>query len=522
MRRASTDTEGVGRRLLARLDSWANRLYGWRGNPLYHSGAIAVVMLVVLLVTGLYLIFFYRLGAPYASMVHIEGQVWSGRWLRALHRYAADVALAAAGVHAVRLWLQRRSWGPRGLAWLSGLFLVWLILVCGWTGYVMVWDTQGHMLAAAGARLLDVLPLFAEPLGRSFAGELPVPTAFFFLNLFAHVALPVGLLLVLWLHVSRLARPALFPPRRLAWMLVGLLTVLSVLWPAALGPEADPLRLPERVPLDIVYNFWVPWSAALPARVTWLAGLVVSGMLVAVPWWTRPRAGRRPEPSVVDTRLCTGCEQCYLDCPYEAIAMVPRTDGRAGLVARVEPALCVSCGICSGSCAPMGVGPPGRTGRDQLEDVKAFIARTADLSQRIVILGCRWSAGGQFAAGSDGPLVFPVSCAGNLHTSVIEYLVRAGAAGVMVVSCPPRDCWSREGPKWLEQRIFFEREAELKPRVDRARLRVVYASRAEQRVLSTQLAAFRAQLARTVTPDAEADIDLIALCERPETEEVSA
>jgi len=93
---------------------------------------------------------------------------------------------------------------------------------------------------------------------------------------------------------------------------------------------------------------------------------------------------------------------------------------------------------------------------------------------------------------------------------------------VLVVSCPPRDCRSREGPKWLEQRVFSGREAELKARVDRARVRVVYASRAEQARLSHEVASFRADLAWSAVPDAEQDIDLIALCERPEAEEVGA
>ena len=38
---------------------------------------------------------------------------------------------------------------------------------------------------------------------------------------------------------------------------------------------------------------------------------------------------------------------------------------------------------------------------------------------------------------------------GNLHTSVIEILLRAGAAGVMIMACPARDCRHREGPRWL-------------------------------------------------------------------------
>ncbi|HXF95133.1 MAG TPA: hypothetical protein VNI61_03415, partial [Gemmatimonadales bacterium] len=106
-------------RALARADAVMNRLYGWRGNPLYHSGALVVALMLVLLVTGLYLLVFYRISAPYASVMGLEGQVWGGRWVRALHRYAADAAVVAAALHALRLFAQGRTWGPRTLAWVS-------------------------------------------------------------------------------------------------------------------------------------------------------------------------------------------------------------------------------------------------------------------------------------------------------------------------------------------------------------------------------------------------------------------
>ena len=71
-----------------------------------------------------------------------------------------------------------------------------------------------------------------------------------------------------------------------------------------------------------------------------------------------------------------------------------------------------------------------------------------------------------------GAHIRPVSCVGNLHSSVVELLIRDGVPGVIVCGCPPRDCVSREGPKWLGERLFNEREAELKPRVERRRVRV--------------------------------------------------
>jgi len=491
-----------------------NRLYGWRLNPLYHSGALVVLTFVLLTVTGLYLVFFYRLGSPHASIVRITEQVWLGRWIRSLHRYASDAAVVAAAIHAFRMFAQDRSWGPRALAWVSGLLLLGLTLVLGWTGYVMVWDVQGIVLAREGARWLDALPLFSEPISRAFVGEREVPSAFFFLNLFLHVALPVGLGALLWLHVSRVARPGLLPPRGLLWGTTGILLVLSILWPAPAGTPADLFRLPARGPYDAFYAFWLPVTQGLPAAATWVGGGILGAVAVLAPWWSRPRVGQRPGPSVVDERLCSGCEQCYLDCPYEAIAMVERTDGRAGIVARVDPALCVSCGICAGSCAPMGVGPPGRTGRDQLAQIRDVVAARAPAPDDVVVVACTHGAGGVGAESTfDGAPVLAVDCAGSLHTSVVEYLVRSGAGGVLIVACPPRDCQHREGPKWLEQRLYHEREAELKDRVDRRRVRLIYADLAEEGTVAAALERSRGEVAALERARRETDIALEAECD---------
>ncbi|HEX6668716.1 MAG TPA: hydrogenase iron-sulfur subunit [Gemmatimonadales bacterium] len=510
--------DASARRVLASLDGALNRLYGWRYNPLYQSGALTVALLLLLIVTGVYLLLFYRVGSPYESVGRITDQVWLGRWIRGLHRYASDAAVVAAALHAFRLFAQGRRWGPRTLAWISGVVLFGLILVCGWTGYVMVWDGFGQVLATEGARFMDLLPLFSEPIGRAFTGERALGGAFFFLNLFLHIALPIGLGIVLWLHVSRVARPVLLPPRRLMWTLFALLTAAAVLIPVRMAPEASPYARPEQVPLDVFYAFWLPLTEGRPVWAAWLVGLVATLAVLTVPSWARPAATRRPPASVVDERLCTGCRQCSLDCPYEAIAMLPRTDGRADVVAHVTPALCVSCGICAGSCAPMGVGPPGRTGRDQLERVRAFVTGRRPGAGDVVVVACTRGAGG--IGGSDtveGCPVLPMQCVGNLHTSVIEYLVRAGAGGVLVAACPLRDCWNREGPRWLEERVYHDREAELKERVDRQRVRIAHAGLRERARIVEALRGFQAEVRALAAAPGEDAIDLLLLCEPEES-----
>ncbi len=511
-------TREISRRALAAGDALANRLATSRLNPLYQSGTLVVASFLVMLATGLYLLLFYRIGAPYASIERIEEQIFAGRWIRALHRYAADLAVVAGALHALRMFVQGRSWGARSLAWISGLVLFFLVFVCGWTGYVMLWDAQAQALAIEGARLLDALPIFSEPIARTFAGDGAMPSAFFFLNLFLHIAIPIGMALGLWVHVSRLARPVLLPARGLLWGSVGLLFAASLLFPAPLGPPARLDALLGRVDLDAFYSFWLPLSRALRPAEAWLAFAVGTVVLVGAPLWTRPRHSELPPPSVGDEHLCTGCDQCTFDCPYEAIAMVPRPVSRGPdpeRFARVDPGLCVSCGICSASCAPMAVGPPGRTGRDELAGLRALLSERPLGPGEVAVVACRCAAGRLADEPHlDGAPLLAFSCAGNVHSSVIELLLRAGAPGVLVWSCPPRDCWFREGPHWLEQRLHHGREAELRESIDRRRLRITYAGEGEGSRVRRDLADFRRDTAALARPDREDAIDLASECER--------
>ncbi|HRO68418.1 MAG TPA: cytochrome b N-terminal domain-containing protein, partial [Pseudobdellovibrionaceae bacterium] len=140
--------------LIRLLDRFFNRLFSSRYNPIYASGTVALGLFSVVLVTGLYLSFFYRLGEPYESIAALNADPWFGSWVRAVHRYATDLMAISVVFHVLRMIAQGKTWGPRTLAWVTGVGLVALLLISAWTGYVMVWDAQGQALAIAGARIL--------------------------------------------------------------------------------------------------------------------------------------------------------------------------------------------------------------------------------------------------------------------------------------------------------------------------------------------------------------------------------
>src|SRR5262249_2707087 len=369
------------RPLAATLDT-VDRVFDWTYsstyNPLYRTGTLAALFLAIALATGVYLLFVYEIARPYDSVVAIQRDVLLGRWMRAVHRYASDGAVIAVALHVLRLLVQGKTWGPRALAWVTGVLLAGMMLLSAVTGFVLVWDRFGQVLAVAGAKMLRVLPLFPEPPDRSFVGDAPMPSQFFFMNLFLHVAIPLGMVCFLWLHTARLARAAWFPERRVAVATVIGLVALAVMWPAPLPAPADLLALPGRGPADWFYAFWLPLAAARPMTALGVA-LGVTALLLGVPWMLRPARDDAPAPAVNDPDLCEGCEQCLNDCPFDAIEMVTgKPPELHPLRADVQIDRCTSCGLCAASCASLAIGPPGRTARDRLAAARQLVARHAE------------------------------------------------------------------------------------------------------------------------------------------------
>lgn len=463
------------------MSAFLQKVYGTRWNPSFQSGVLAVFLIVLAVVSGLVLVVFYRVSDPYGSVAAMQANPLLSA-LRSFHRYSSDAAVLAVMVHVWKMFVSKRAFGPRARAWVSGVFLTILMIVIGVSGLVLVWDTQAQRLALSGVRLIELLPIFSEPPRRIFADQSQVGSAFFFIMVFFHMAMPLGLAFLLWFHTSRLARAVYLPEKAVCWLWTGVIFFVAIILPAPLDPKADLSRIPGTTHLDIWYSFWLPLEERLGASPAVLLGLASIALLSAYP--LKRRQTEAPLPSVVDEKLCDGCTQCFQDCPYDAISMVSRSfydDGRhSELVARVNPDLCVSCGICAGSCKPMGVGPPERTGRDQMKQMDAALKSDPLQGDELVVLACAAGCGlSQSFRGQAGVRLFPTPCSGSLHTSVIELMLRRGALGVMVLSCPERDCTNREGPKWLEQRVYHDREAELMARVDRRRVRLTQASRAE-------------------------------------------
>jgi ferredoxin len=488
------------------VDRLFDRVYSSRYNPLYRTGTLASLCLAIALVTGVYLLFVYEIARPHESMARIQADLLLGRPIRALHRYASDLAVIAIVLHVLRLAVQGKTWGPRALAWITGVVLAAMMFLSAMTGFVLVWDELGQKLAIVGAKMLRLLPLFPEPPDRAFVGERPVASQFFFMNLFLHVAIPLGMVCFLWLHTARLARAAWFPDRKVAWGTGIGLVALAVAWPAPLPPAADLLAMPGRVDTDWFYAFWLPVAQASPATGLSITTLALV-LLLTVPWLLRPRRRTVAPPAFADPDRCEGCEQCFKDCPYDAIRMVPgKFPDKHPLLAEVQSSLCVSCGLCAGSCASLAIGPELRTARHQLASARELVAGTRDAAQSTLLIACRNNDGvaGRLRShlASDPSIAWlEVDCAGTLHPGTVSYLAGQFRAAA-IVACPPQNCVHREGATLADARILMERRPAVPGRLSRQSVRVLHAGMGEWRTLLTAIATFT----RSASPPAESSL----------------
>ena len=80
-------------------------------------------------------------------------------------------------------------------------------------------------------------------------------------------------------------------------------------------------------------------------------------------------------------------------------------------------------------------------------------------------------------------------------------------------SAARRDCRGREGPKWLEQRVQHDREAELQSRVDRRRVRLATMASGDLSGTLGSFTDFALDVEKLGRPEPEAAADLEAVCE---------
>ncbi len=477
---AAPDSSIRGRRLLDTVDRWFRQLDGYTlryipeaYHPFTQAGAIANFMFVVAVLTGFALLIWYSPSVHHAydSVASMADKPYTAELMRSLHRYSSDAFMLFVFFHAFKVFFAARFTGSRWLAWITGIVGLGIIWFDGWLGYWLVWDDRAAMVAIATAKMLDVLPIFAEPLTASFLTDDSFNSVLFVIVFFLHMLIPIGFGIAVWLHVSRLNSPVFITNKNFSIMLLASLVVISLIYPADIGSRADLMSTPEDVKIDYFYLMPLIMTERLQGGMLWLIALGTFIVIASVPWvMSRRKTDVKP---VVDEIKCNGCTQCFYDCPYNAVTMMPREKGnpkKSEFVANIDPSVCVSCGICVGSCDPVAIEFPNLSPWEMRRKLDSWLdEEKRTFEGEHVAFVCGNSAGSSLTIDPKtgrckempGYLVCTLPCAGWIHPALIERALKNDAEGVLVAGCES-DPDYRLGADWLGSRIEGERHPEFR------------------------------------------------------------
>jgi quinol-cytochrome oxidoreductase complex cytochrome b subunit/coenzyme F420-reducing hydrogenase delta subunit len=486
------------------LEAALDRIFGARWNPLYQLGALGFFYYWVVAVTGIYVYIFFDTGATeaYDSIEYLTHEQWYvGGIMRSLHRYGSDGMALMMIVHMLREFAFDRLKGPRAFTWITGIPVAAFVVISGITGYWLIWDRLAQYIAVATTEWLDWLGIFGVPIARNFLTPQSLDDRFFTLLMFIHIVLPLLLLLVLWIHLQRITQPMIHPNRWLAAGTFAMLVVLSLVQPALSQAPADLSSVPSDLQMDWFYLAVYPLMDIFSNGWVWALVTCLTIVLVVLPWLP-PRWKERP--AEVHLESCNGCQRCEQDCPYNAIQMHPRSDGLAfDREAVVNPALCVSCGICAGSCPTStpfrrksalrpGIELPAHTMADLRDQIDG--AQLPTTGSRIMVLGCRHGA--VIEPGWDSHVAIQTQpCVASFPPSFIDYILSRNLAdGVVITGCGDGGCFERYGNDWAQARIDGRRDPHLRSRVPREKIRIIWASPTDSNKLKRAIKDFAESL----------------------------
>jgi len=496
------------------LEALFDRVFTPAWNPLYHLGALGFFYYWIVAVTGIYIYIFFDTGITeaYLSIESITYDQWyAGGVMRSLHRYASDGLVAMMMVHMLREFSLDRFRGARWFTWVTGLPILWFVYAAGVSGYWLVWDKLAQYVAIATSEWLDWLPVIGGTIARNFLDPSHLDDRFFSLMVFMHIFLPLFLLFILWIHLQRVTRPGIHPPRGLAAGTLAMLLVLAFMKPAVSQPPADLSVVPAQIGLDWFYLPAYPLMDILGNGALWGLAALGTFLFVALPWLP-PLRRAREKTAVVDLANCNGCTRCAEDCPYAAIDMRRRSDDRPfDREAVVNPNMCVACGICVGACPTAmpfrraselipGIDLP-ELGARNLRDMLHRASSELSGRSRVLVIGCEHGYPVQRVSGP-GVGAVTIPCVGMLPPSFIDYILSRNLAdGVMLAGCSDGECHNRLGIDWTKARLARTRDPHLRKRVPDDRIETVWAPPVEGWTHRRRLAEFIDRLERLSVAD---------------------
>lgn len=176
-------------------------------NSWYFFGSLALVVLVIQIVSGIFLTMNYKpdTGLAFASVEYIMRDVNWGWLIRYLHSTGASSFFIVVYLHMFRALLYGSYRNPRELIWVIGMLVYVGLMAEAFMGYLLPWGQMSFWGAQVITSLFGAIPVVGESLALWLRGDFVIADAtlnrFFALHV---AALPMVILGLVLMHIIAL------------------------------------------------------------------------------------------------------------------------------------------------------------------------------------------------------------------------------------------------------------------------------------------------------------------------------
>src|SRR5687767_2486278 len=173
----------------------------------YYFGSLAMLVLVIQIVTGIFLTMHYKPDAAqaFASVEYIMRDVPFGWFVRYMHSTGASAFFVVIYLHMFRGLMYGSYRQPRELIWIFGMLIYLMLMAEAFFGYLLPWGQMSYWGAQVIVNLFDALPLIGPDLSLWIRGDYVVSDAtlnrFFAFHV---IAIPLLLLALVGAHIMAL------------------------------------------------------------------------------------------------------------------------------------------------------------------------------------------------------------------------------------------------------------------------------------------------------------------------------
>ena len=176
-------------------------------NVWYVFGVLAMVVLVIQLLTGIFLTMNYKPSSAeaFSSVEYIMRDVEWGWLIRYMHSTGASFFFVVVYLHMFRAMLYGSYKKPRELIWIIGMLIFIVLMAEAFAGYLLPWGQMSYWGAQVIISIFGAIPFVGEALVEIIRGDYSISditlNRFFALHV---IALPLALIALIFVHIVAL------------------------------------------------------------------------------------------------------------------------------------------------------------------------------------------------------------------------------------------------------------------------------------------------------------------------------